>query len=264
MKKKVASLFSISHPRMRNCPGMCLCLTLLVLSCVPTRQQQETLSMRKAAGVGDTVSLFAQIPIVFSLPLKDSLVSLDIEPDVGQGYRLRLNEGRDTLRLSLAPSLASGFHGCTRYTVRPDTILTAIDGPMLYPEDDSIVFFTWPEESGQNNSRRSADTLAALCCGMLLTSNDTDYYVTPAADTTVAGVFLQAQGSGCAARAEGGGARIMRLSSSSRVRDTVFCDSATTLPLHIAVYPSPPSAGQKYIIGVVPADSFDIRNRVCR
>jgi hypothetical protein len=47
----------------------------------------------------------------------------------------------------------------------------------LYPDNDSLVFYTHPAEAEPNNTFAAADTLTRFCDGILATTEDTDIYV---------------------------------------------------------------------------------------
>ena len=140
--------------------------------CVFDTEDNSPLIMSRVDNETDTVSLWPQLIFEFSVPLKDSIVNIDITPDPGPVYSAYLNDKKDTLIFSVTGSL----EGATLYVLTLEQPLTAKNGNILYPEDAVFNIVTLPGEKEPNNKKENADTLLSVCLGAAKPANDTDCF----------------------------------------------------------------------------------------
>jgi hypothetical protein len=139
-----------------------------------TNQPIAPLTMQYIGTQGDTVSPLAVLRFAFS----DSLASpLDFTfaPPVAQLYAITLNPSKDTATLSFVEMLP----GSIRYALTLGSPITATNGSMLSPGNDSTVIWTGAREHEPNNSPGTADTLKPSIWGLLSDAQDTDVYCVP-------------------------------------------------------------------------------------
>jgi hypothetical protein len=149
---------------------------ILTSGCIfDTNQPTAPLTMQYIGIQGDTVSPLAVLRFAFS----DSLASpLDFTfaPPVAQLYGITLNPSKDTATLSFVEMLP----GNTRYVLTLGSPITATNGSMLGPGNDSAVIWTGAREHEPNNSPATADTLKPPAVwGLLSDAQDTDVYCIP-------------------------------------------------------------------------------------
>ena len=162
-------------------------LLISFAACVFNTDDNRLLTMTRVDNETDTVSLWPQLIFEFSVPLKDSVVNIDITPDPGSVYSVFLNVKKDSLTVAITGTLK----GATSYTLTPAQTITAKNGNKLYPEDAVFNFMTLPGEKEPNNNKENADTLLTICLGAAKPANDTDcFYIF---NTTVTGVYLKSR-----------------------------------------------------------------------
>ena len=164
-----------------------LFLLISFMACVFNTDDNRPLTMTRVDNETDTVSLWPQLIFEFSVPLKDSVVHIDITPDPGPVYSVYLNDKRDTLIFSVTGTL----EGATHYVLTLEQPITAKNGNKLYPEDAVFNIVTLPGEKEPNNKKENADTLLTVCFGAAKPANDTDcFYIF---NTTATGVYLKSR-----------------------------------------------------------------------
>jgi len=162
-----------------------LFLVLSFMACVFNTEDNSPLTMTRVDNETDTVSLWPQLIFEFSVPLKDSVVSIDITPDPGPVYSAYLTNKRDTLIFSVTGSL----EGATPYVLTLKQPITAKNGNKLYPEGAVFNIVTLPGEKEPNNKKENADTLLTLCLGAAKPAHDTDCFYS--FNTTATKVYLK-------------------------------------------------------------------------
>ena len=171
-----------------QCSKMPKCIIFLLvplLSCIFNPYDNKPLLMTRVDSESDTVSIWPALIFEFSVPLKDSVVSIKITPDPGPVYSSYLNDARDTLTFSVTGILS----GNTHYILSLTQTITAKNGNKLYPEDAIFDILTLPGEKEPNNKKSNADTLLTLCYGVGTPANDTDcFYIY---DTTATSLYLK-------------------------------------------------------------------------
>jgi len=225
--------------------GICLTAALAMNGCVLVVGGDPVLSMSRADREGDTVSVFPTLVIAFSIPLRDSAVSFTFTPPAAGDYSQSLNAARDTLTIRVSGML----DGNARYALRPSRALTAENGMSLDPGEDSIVFFTYPRESGQNGTAPSADTLRRVVFGELSMPGDTDFYVP--ADSLSRTFCLTSYSVPCRVQVrDGRGDRYPsdRMGTTA-VNDTVHVADTARTPMCILVFTDALEAGLRYRLG---------------
>lgn len=165
--------------------SLILIISISFLSCVFNTEDNSLLIMKRVDNETDTVSLWPQFIFEFSVPLKDSIVTITITPDPGPSYNVYLNNKRDTLTVTITGKLK----GVTRYILTLKQAITAENGNKLYPEDAVFEFITLPSEKEPNNKKENADTLLTVCFGAVKPANDTDCFFIY--NTTATGVYLK-------------------------------------------------------------------------
>jgi hypothetical protein len=194
----------------------------------------------------DTVSLWPQLIFEFSVPLKDSIVTIDITPDPGPAYSAYLNDKKDTLILSVTGSL----EGATLYVLTLEQPITAKNGNMLYPEDAVFNIVTKPGEKEPNNKKENADTLLALCLGAAKPANDTDcfYFF----NTTATEVYLKSLDKKSGFFIKDNVDNIITINASPKDDIKVFdISSYNTAPLYVFVF-SLFDSDARYELGLTP------------
>ena len=160
-------------------------LLVPLLSCIFNPDDHKPLIMTRVDSGSDTVSIWPTLIFEFSVPLKDSVVSIKITPDPGPVYSSYLNNARDTLTFSVTGTLG----GNTHYILTLEQTLTAKNGNKLYPEDAIFDIITLPREREPNNTKSNADTLLTLCYGDITPASDTDcFYIF---NTAITSLYLQ-------------------------------------------------------------------------
>jgi hypothetical protein len=138
--------------------------------------------------------------------------------------------------------------------MRRSTVCRTARNVRLYPDHDSLVFYTHPFEQEPNNMPSQADALAGRINGILSTSNDTDWYVCA---TLPGRLTLEHLDSRAALRLTDSAGTIFNvplLPDQGLMRDTVFVPDTLRPPLHCAVFSALGVSGGRYILGAVAAD----------
>lgn len=144
---------------------------LIVISCVvPADSYEDDFRIIKET-IPDTISPWDSVAVVFSQPLRDTLVLFTFLPSFYM-YSLRMSETRDTILLFFNEPL----DGDTRYVIRLKEMVTSGSGTELNPADDSVVVVTAPVECEPNGTVHLADTLVGHRFGSVSTVNDTDCF----------------------------------------------------------------------------------------
>ena len=220
-------------------------LLVPLLSCIFNPDDNKPLLMTRVDSESDTVSLWPRLIFEFSVPLKDSVVSIKITPDPGPVYSSYLNNARDTLTFSVTGILG----GNTHYILTPEQAITAKNGNKLYPEDAIFDILTLPSEKEPNNKKSNADTLLTLCYGVVTPANDTDCFYMY--NTTVTSLYLKSHD-------KKSGFFIKDLSDSVIIIDDGFEDIKTfdisdynTAPIFVYVF-SLFDSDTRYELGLIP------------
>jgi hypothetical protein len=132
----------------------------------------KTLRWELVGRHADTVSVFTSFIFAFSEPIVELDAAVESNPPYYE-YAPKLNATHDTVTIITSTPLMPS----TRYVLRRKTTLHAADGQALYPEDDSLVFFTHPSEMEYNNTFATADTLVRFLDNTIYPKNDTDMAV---------------------------------------------------------------------------------------
>ncbi len=216
------------------------------VSCVitPDNNQQE-LTMARGDALGDTVSVFPELQIGFSLPLKDSAVGITSMPPIAADHAVWLNQNRDTLFLRVLGVL----EGNTRYVVRLDSKVEAENGSELKPEQDSIVFVTHPAESRQNSSLLTADTLVDRMFGVIEKADASDYFVPRDFNSEAFYIRSYSQKIRMVMKTADGSEVVSATSGENS--DTLAVSQQTIRPYFLQVESGTLEAMQRYEIGVV-------------
>lgn len=145
---------------------------VLLISCEFYIPVDEELTMSRIDSANDTITLWPELVFMFSVPLKDSSVSLVFEPDPGPSFYQRLNKTRDTLQIHVTGVL----EGNTRYTLTLAREIVGQNGSTLSPEEVQYRVYTRKKEKEPNNSIALATIVETCCYGVVVPKNDTDYY----------------------------------------------------------------------------------------
>jgi len=145
---------------------------LLFAACTFDTDNDDPLIITRIGNLDDTVSIWPQLTFLFSVPLEDNIVNIQIIPNPGPVYNTHLSDTKDTVTISVTGAL----EGNTSYTITPKNVLTAENGNQLYPSDAVFNITTYPREYEPNNSSNNADTLSTVCFGILSPAHDTDYF----------------------------------------------------------------------------------------
>jgi len=130
------------------------------------------LTMRRITHLDDTETVYPQLQYVFSAPLADSSVSFSFAPATGSRYGVFLNPTHDTATLRCIEAL----DGNTRYVIRLENPVVAVNGSRCYPADDSTVLFTYDLEQEPNDVKASADLFSSVIFGTVSEGADIDVF----------------------------------------------------------------------------------------
>jgi hypothetical protein len=119
----------------------------------------------------DTLSVKPSISITVGAAVVESSAVFQFTPSF-YDYYCYLSETHDTIYLNVTGML----DGDTRYTLRLAHPLTSVYDEKIGPDDDSIVFRTYPSEREPNDYTGEADTLETVLFGEISRYNDTDTY----------------------------------------------------------------------------------------
>lgn len=218
---------------------------LLLHGCVVPADSPEKELLLVHDSVPDTISPWDSIAVVFSRPIRDSLVVFTVTPSLYM-YSQRMCDSRDTVVItSVEP-----FDGSTRYVIRPAEKVTAEDGAVLEPENDSLIIMTAPCEREPNGDLLKADSLKNYRFGTVATVNDTDCFLL--IGNGVDGVFLSSfeTQSTCFIQDDDG----RRTSARSFVQsDTIEVPDDFSPPLYVKVFCYNRSSGGSYKVGSIPS-----------
>jgi hypothetical protein len=212
----------------------------LFFSCViPSGPVPATLTMKIAGG--DTISPVGTIKLLFSEPLRDSILTIRIIPGTYH-YVAEMN----TARTVGAVTIPSPLVGNTRYMLVPDADILSVNGGKL-TDSDSVKFMTVFREVEPNNSSGNTDSIRSRICGSIETVNDSDWY----AVSKYPGQHVYLQGSGSSSM-------MVLVDSSGKVmtgspllsKDTLVIPDPMNIPLFIVVTSYMRSAGGYYEIGL--------------
>lgn len=148
------------------------CVYCVFLLCTFNVKNDDPLTISRIGNLSDTVSIWPQLNFVFSVPLIDSLVSINITPDPGSVFNTFLNKTRDSLMISITESLL----GNTIYTITFDKTITSENGNTISAGDSICSIVTLPQEMEPNNTVLLADTLLTVCMGIISPAHDTDVF----------------------------------------------------------------------------------------
>jgi len=222
-----------------------LCGLLLHGCVVPTDSPEKELSLVHES-VPDTISPWDSVAVVFSLPLQDSLAHFTITPSFYM-YSQQMCDSRDTVIIRCVEPL----DGDTRYVIRLGEMITATNGAVFKPGDDSLVIITASSEREPNNDLRNADSLKNYRFGSVATVNDTDCFLITADEAEM--VFLTSfkTRSTCII-VDGEGTETSERSFMQS--DTVPVPDNFSPPLYVKVFGYHRSAGGSYKLGILSSD----------
>jgi hypothetical protein len=141
------------------------------------------------AGDGDTITPYGSIAIRFTRPVAhpDSVHFL-FDPPFAD-FLLASNTKGDTLTMQLSLPLNAE----TRYSIHLKDQITAKDGTLLFPNDDSVVVVTADAEQEPNDQLSTADLLVKKIFGAIASADDTDWFAI--SDTALREFYLTSHGS---------------------------------------------------------------------
>jgi hypothetical protein len=198
----------------------------------------------RAGTTGDTIAPFGSLKLRFTHPVMDpDSVLLSFQPQFTD-YQLFLDSTKDTVALAFTQPLQAR----TRYSIHLAKAVSAEDGTLLFPSDDSIVVFTAAAEQEPNNTPALADTLRGKLFGQISMVDDSDWFAVP--DTTLRTFYLKSTGSSsrfdiCDAK----GAPVAQLSAFAAA-ETLTVPSDCLHPLYIVVSAWNRENGGYYELGV--------------
>jgi hypothetical protein len=137
---------------------------------------------------GDTIAPFGSLSLRFTHPVASpDSVRFVFQPPYTDCL-VSANATEDTLTLQFMVPL----QGETRYSIHLRNQVSARDGSLLFPSDDSIVVFTAAAEQEPNDFPSSADTLTKKIFGTISAADDTDWF--SISDTTMREFYLISHG----------------------------------------------------------------------
>jgi hypothetical protein len=206
------------------------------------------LTMRCITEHGDTMSVFPTFQFVFSDSISDSSVSFSFSPKTSAMYGVLLNATHDTVTLQVTDALS----GNTRYTLRLQKAVTAVDGDRLAPSDDSITFITWPLEMEPNDAISSADSLKSIIFGTLPGISDTDVFFCPGLETRA--VYLKSIYCQDSFYIIDAASKSFSVTSKINQDDTLWLPDSCEKPIYIFVIPSAKGSEGAYQLGNIKQD----------
>ncbi|MFP4415816.1 MAG: hypothetical protein ACOC4C_01390 [Fibrobacterota bacterium] len=147
---------------------------MVTISCTFQQPEPEQVVVTMVSPVNDTIVTYPVITFAFSIPLQDSTASFVFSPHPGEeaSYFTSINETRDTAQLIVQGMLK----GRTTYDVYTSDELTAQNGTVFRPSDQSWRFITYPREQEPNDHSEIADTVYDVICGSFSRNDDTDWF----------------------------------------------------------------------------------------
>ncbi|MDD5673155.1 MAG: hypothetical protein PHC61_03240 [Chitinivibrionales bacterium] len=237
---------------MKNCT-VSIALLALVSGCLYDQSNSgQTFGWARVDKGGDTVSIFSSLVFAFSEPIADTAVPVVFEPAF-YGFYSSLNASRDTVTVALVGQIA--FAPSTRYVLRRAAVCKTANGATLYPQNDSLVFYTHAAEQEPNNSKATADSLVHFMDGTIETAIDTDCFILPRTTQKITLIQLDS-GLGIALNIyDSLGACFVAAFSAVALQnflpDTITIPDSLHAPFYCALYSQGHSSGDRYILGAI-------------
>lgn len=217
------------------------------LACVITTDPPPApLTIERVFPLGDTIAPFGKVAIAFSTPLKDSILSITVSPQVAGNYSTYLNVTKDTFFIDFSDMLP----GLTRYCLRFKNEISASTGVTLLPNADSIVFVTGAVCSGQNITQKTADTLVGKTFGTISLAGDTLYFVIKKLQTRQ--MYISSPDGLCGISMVDVLGQTLSSSKAVSLAETLSVPDFLVAPLTAKIYPLIGSAMVRFECGILP------------